>query len=103
MGNKKDIKLRLQRREHVKERLKERFGINEYKYFFNKIKNKKFDIIKYLSNNRIFCILTLCNKDIYFILKKNKKYNEVLTILIKEMVLNRYYYYLGAINNNILY
>ena len=90
MGN-KNIELRLKRREHVKERLKERFNIIEYKYFFNKVKRKKFSILRYLSNNRILCVLNLYYKDIYFILKKDKQYKEVLTVLPREMIISKYY------------
>lgn len=85
------VRISQNRRDHVIQRLNERFGENiNIKNFFNSIKSKDYEVLKELKCNRLLCLSNFCNKDIYMIIKYTKNKKEVSTVLTETMVLNRY-------------
>ena len=91
----KFVKISQNRREHVIKRLQERFGINNFKEFFIRVKLKHYDILINLYDGRQLCELFYNENDIYFILKDGK---EVATVLNKEIVIKRYKWKLKEVN-----
>jgi len=91
----KFVKISQNRREHVIKRLQERFGINNFKEFFIRVKLKHYDILINLYDGRQLCVLFYNENDIYFILKDGK---EVATVLNKEIVIKRYKWKLKEVN-----
>jgi len=95
-GKKRAItRIAQQRREHVIERLRERFGQHvDTKAFLSQIKKRKYRVIEELKGYRLLCVakFSVNKKPIYFILRYENKIREVATVLTEDMVRNKYSY-----------
>lgn len=84
------------RREHVIERLHERFGSHvDAKAFLAQVKKRKYTVMEQLKGSRLLCVSKFKappGTPIYFILRYGDKRKEVATVLTEEMVIDKYSY-----------